>query len=85
MYARPHENGTRRYICVKDPGISGCGTITIMAAPADDEVRGRILAALDTPEFMAALLAAAAGGTDADDTSGRLRSIDGRRDELAAM
>jgi hypothetical protein len=84
-YARPHENGARPYVCVKEPGTSGCGIITIMAAPADDEVRGRVLAALDTPEFLAALLAAAAaGGTDADDISGQLRSIDGRRDELAA-
>jgi site-specific DNA recombinase len=80
MYARPHQNGTRRYVCVKDPGKAGCGTVTIMAGPADDEVRDRVLAALDTPEFVAALLSAAIGGTDADDVSGQLRAIDARRD-----
>jgi site-specific DNA recombinase len=83
LYARGHQRG-HRYVCVKDPGKDGCGTVTIMAARADDEVRDRILTALDTPQFLAALITAAGGGQAADDTSGKLRAIEARRDELAA-
>jgi len=83
LYARGHQKG-HRYVCVKDPGKDGCGTVTITAARADDEVRDRILTALDTPQFVAALIAAAGGPDDADDTAAQLRAIETRRDELAA-
>ena len=46
--------GATATFCVKDPGKDGCGTVTIMAARADDEVRDRILTARDTPQFLAA-------------------------------
>jgi acyl-CoA dehydrogenase len=86
LYARPHAGGRHRYVCVKDPGKDGCGKVTITAAPADEEVRNQVLAALDSPGFVVALLAAA-GGTPAaaDDISAQLRAIDARREDLAQM
>ena len=83
LYARRHRRG-HSYACVKEPGKEGCGTVTIAAARADDEVRERILTALDRPEFMRALIAAAVGHSNADYAAGQLRAIDARRDELAA-
>jgi site-specific DNA recombinase len=83
LYARADKGRAVRYLCVKDPGKDGCGTIHIAAHRADDEVRDRILTALDTPEMMAALIGAAGGGQDTDDTAARLRAIEARRDELA--
>jgi len=83
LYARPHRRG-HRYTCVKEPGKEGCGTVSIAAARADDEVRDRILTALDRSAFMRALITTADGGSTADYTPGQLRAIDARRDELAA-
>jgi site-specific DNA recombinase len=84
LYARPHHGGSHRYVCIKEPGKPGCGTIFITAAKADDEIRDRILTALDSPQFLAALITAAGGSHVADDTAARLRAIETRRDELAA-
>jgi site-specific DNA recombinase len=85
MYGRPHHNGPR-YICVKDPGKAGCGKMTVTAALAEEEAADQILTALDSPEFLNALITAATGGgTDTAAISGQLRTIDARRDDLAAM
>lgn len=84
LYARAEPARAARYVCIKEPGKPGCGTIMITADRADDEVRDRILTALDTPEFMTALITAAGAGDQADDTAGQLRAIETRRDELAA-
>jgi hypothetical protein len=43
-------------MCAKEPGKNGCGTITVMADRADEEVRDRVLTALGTPGLLAALL-----------------------------
>jgi hypothetical protein len=87
LYAKGSPGRPARYVCVREPGKPGCGTIFITAHLADDEVRDRILTALDSPQFLAALITAA-GGTNpdagADDTAARLRAIETRRDELAA-
>jgi site-specific DNA recombinase len=84
LYARAEPGRPARYLCIKEPGRNGCGTIHITAHLADDEVRDRILTALDTPQFIAALITAAGGPDDADDTAAQLRAIETRRDELAA-
>jgi len=84
LYGRPHTSGLR-YVCVKTPGLPDCGTIAVMATPAEQVAFDVILTALDSPDFLAALIANASAGEDADTAgiSGQLRTIGTRRDELA--
>ena len=83
LSGRPH-NGRPRYICAKHPGNGRCGKVAIMADLADAEVRDRVLTALDTPDFLAQIIAAAtAGTTEASHISDELRAIEARREELA--
>jgi site-specific DNA recombinase len=85
LYGQLHSGGLR-YACVKGPGLPGCGEISITAGNAESEVPDQILTVLDSPEFVAALITAFAGGNGAaDDVSARLRDVDARREELAAM
>jgi site-specific DNA recombinase len=86
LCGRNHAAG-RRYICPKQPGSTACGTVFIMADNAESEVTDRVLAALDSPETLARLLATAGGqeGTNPNDISDRLRDIDEQRGELAAL
>jgi len=81
LYGRRHSSGLR-YVCVKAPGLPGCGTVAVMAAPAEQIARDVILTALDSPDFLAALITATSGA-GAGEISGQLRAIDSRRDELA--
>src|SRR4029077_6372876 len=86
MCGHPHPAG-RRYICPRQPGNNACGTIAIMADATETEVRDRVLTALDSPAFLARLLATDTGtdSGNSEDVSGRLREIDTQRSELAAM
>jgi site-specific DNA recombinase len=84
LYARAEPGRAARHVCIKEPGKPGCGTIMVTAGRADDEVRDRVLTALDSPQFLAALITAAGGGqgTRTTPAPGSARST--RRDELAA-
>lgn len=82
LSGRPHSNGAR-YICVKGPGLPGCGKVAVMAEPAEQIARDVILTALDSPDFIAALITATSPDTDAAAVSAQLRVIDARREELA--
>jgi hypothetical protein len=57
----------------------------VLAAPAEQIARDKILTALDSPEFLAALIAASATAGDADpgQITSDLRGIDAQRAELA--
>jgi hypothetical protein len=33
LVARPRQDGTRRYVCAKGPGLPGCGKVAIVAEP----------------------------------------------------
>ncbi len=51
LYARPHADRRRAYICYHDPhiGMEGCGRIRSLAEPLEEFVRDVVLAALDGP------------------------------------
>lgn len=85
MYGKPHSKGLR-YVCVKAPCKPGCGKVAIMAAPAEQIGRDKILTALDSPDFVTALINATSTGGDTDTAqiSGQLRDFDAQREELAA-
>ena len=48
MWGRAIE-GTRRYVCVKGPGVGGCNRVSVYAEPVESEIRDQVLAALETP------------------------------------
>lgn len=85
LWGRAH-NGTRRYQCVKAPGVNGCNGVAVYAEPTETEIRDKILTALGSPAFLDRLLRASTGTTspDAQEVSAKIRAIDERREELAA-
>lgn len=72
LVARPRDDGTRRYLCAKGPGLPGCGRVAIVAEPVEAFIAEAVLYRLDTPQLAAAL----EGATPPDD--------DGQRANLAA-
>jgi DNA invertase Pin-like site-specific DNA recombinase len=86
LSGRVHDNGVRRYVCVKAPGVPGCGRLTVYAVPVEEEIRDQVLTALESPKFLGKLLRAATGTTSTDEkkVSERIRALEERRDELAA-
>lgn len=67
LVARPRQDGTRRYVCAKGPGLPGCGAIAILSEPVEALIAEAVLYRLDTPELAAAL----AGAALPDDTAER--------------
>ena len=51
----PRPTASRRYVCAKGPGHSGCGRMAIMAEPVEAFLAEAVLAQLDTPAVAAAL------------------------------
>jgi site-specific DNA recombinase len=62
LIARPAAGGTRRYVCAKGPGHSGCGRLATNAEPIEQFLAEAVVHQLDTP----ALAAALAGAQSAD-------------------
>jgi hypothetical protein len=86
LWGRVHDSGNRRYVCVKAPGLTGCGRVTVYAEPVEDEIRDQVLTALESPKFLARLLRASTGASSREEktVSEQIRGIEERRDELAA-
>jgi site-specific DNA recombinase len=82
LVARPRTDGERRYICAKGPGLAGCGSIAIMAAPLEALIAEAVLYRLDTPEMAAALEGKAR--EDAD-TAALAASLDADRAQLEEL
>jgi DNA invertase Pin-like site-specific DNA recombinase len=55
LVARPRSAGVRGYCCSSGPPTNGCGKISRLAELVEAEVTGRVLVALDSPGFTAAL------------------------------
>jgi DNA invertase Pin-like site-specific DNA recombinase len=85
LWGRNHD-GTRRYTCVKAPGVSGCNRLHIYAEPVEAEIRDQVLTALESKVFLNKLLRAATGTTSTDEkkVSEKIRTLEERRDDLAA-
>lgn len=73
--------GIRRYTCVRQPGLVGCGRMSIAGPASDDHVRDALLAALaDSP--LRPVSDTTAGGDD--DALAAIESERRRLDQLAA-
>jgi site-specific DNA recombinase len=47
LVARPRLDGTRRYVCARQPGNQNCGKLARMAEPVEQVVKEAVLVALD--------------------------------------
>ena len=57
LVARPRQDGVRRYVCGKQPGLPNCGRLARLAQPVEDVVRDAVIEALegiDIAEYMKA-------------------------------
>jgi DNA invertase Pin-like site-specific DNA recombinase len=55
LIAQPRMDGVRSYACAVGAGRAGCGRTTRLAEPLEAYVRDAVIAALDSPELLAAL------------------------------
>jgi len=76
LIAQPRMDGVRSYACAVGEGRAGCGRTTRLAEPLAAYVRDAVIAALDSPELLAAL--EAVREETADD------AVDGLLDRLRA-
>jgi DNA invertase Pin-like site-specific DNA recombinase len=84
LVSRPKQGGARAYQCVKGPGFSGCGRLSVMAEPLEQFVVEAVLYRLDTPE-LAAALAGEPGDPDAERWQAEVDQSRAELDEIAAM
>lgn len=55
MVGRPRQDGSRRYVCAKGPGFSGCNGCMIIADPLELWIAEAVLYRLDSPQLAKAL------------------------------
>jgi site-specific DNA recombinase len=84
MVARPREDGSRRYLCPKGPGLPGCGGTYVLAQPVEDFVSEAVIHRLDTPELAAALAGKARDDVSTADLQTELDRDQAQIEELAA-
>ncbi len=84
LVSRPKQGGARAYQCVKGPGFSGCGRLSVMAEPLEQFIVDAVLYRLDTPE-LAAALAGEPGDPDAERWQAEIDQSRTELDEIAAM
>jgi DNA invertase Pin-like site-specific DNA recombinase len=83
MVARPRGDGTRRYVCAKGPGLSGCGRVAILSDPLEELITEAVLYRLDTPELAAALAGVAREDAEADAAQASVAADRAQLEELA--
>ncbi len=82
LVARPRTDGSRRYVCAKGPGYTGCGRIAVLAEPLEALITEAVLYRLDTVD----LAAAKRGDAEADDDAARLAAaLDEDRRQLEEL
>ena len=83
LVSRPREDGTRRYVCAKGPGMPGCGGIAVLADPLEELIAEAVLYRLDTPELAAALSGATRADAEADSAQASVAADRAQLEELA--
>jgi site-specific DNA recombinase len=84
LYARPRDDGTRRYVCASGPGFGGCGRVTIVADPLEQFVAEAVVHRLESPKLPQAITG------PRDDAKGaewqaEVERAQGQLDELAEL
>lgn len=80
LSARPRDDGARRYICAKGPGLPGSGCVYVLAEPLEEFIVEAVLSQLDTPELARAIRGRP---EPVDPITQRLDVLTSRLDELA--
>ncbi len=83
LTSRPREDGSRRYVCVKGVGASGCGHCMIAADALEAWITEAVLYRLDSPQLAKALRQGDGSG-EADSFAEGLEEDLAQLDELAA-
>lgn len=84
LFARPRDDGSRRYVCASGPGFGGCGKLTIVADPLELFIVEAVLHRLDSPELPKALNGAAAD-PQGSEWQREIERTQAKLDELAAL
>jgi DNA invertase Pin-like site-specific DNA recombinase len=84
LYARPRDDGSRRYVCASGPGFGGCGRLTIVADPLEQFIVEAVLHRLDSPELPQAVNGAAAD-PEGSEWQREIERTQEKLDELAAL
>jgi site-specific DNA recombinase len=84
LVAQPRMDGVRSYACAAGKGRLGCGRTTRLAEPLEAYVRDAVIAALDSPELLAALEAVREETADdvVDGLLDRLRTTETQLEDL---
>jgi site-specific DNA recombinase len=83
LVAHPQGPGRRAYWCPKAPGYRGCGRLSVVAGPVEEEVAAQVLHALAGPQTLWAVDEARSTGR-AREVLDELEALAARREELAA-
>lgn len=81
LSARPRDDGRRRYVCARGPGLPGRGCTYTLSEPIEELVTEAVMLRLDAPEFADALHGRAVESGDA--LGEQIDDLTGRLDELA--
>lgn len=77
-------SGTKRaYLCARGPGFTGCGSLSSLAQPLEDEVVARVAHRLAGPGLRRAIRELEAADEGQDEAAGELVDLRGRLDELS--
>jgi len=79
------DNRVRRYVCRKGPDHSGCGRLTVVAAPVEALLTDAVLTRLDSPHLADTLAGKTRADADVAALSAQLDADTARLDELAAL
>ncbi|HTT85722.1 MAG TPA: recombinase family protein [Acidimicrobiales bacterium] len=85
LVARPRDDGERRYLCAKGPGLAGCGGTAILAEPLENFIAEAVLHRLDTPRLQRAVARTLSAEADADVVQQELEEVDTELENLATL
>jgi len=75
---------TRRYVCLSGPDHGGCGRLTVVAAPVEEQIAKAVLYRLDTPELADPLAGRTAQDEALAEVTEQLAGDRAQLEELAA-
>jgi len=85
LYARPRDDGSRRYVCASGPGFGGCGKVTIVADPLEEFVVEAVLHRLESPKLSEAMTTRSPKDSKGADWQAEIERSQAQLDELAEL
>lgn len=81
LVSRPRQDGRRRYVCARGPGLQGCGKMAVVADEVEELVVEMALYRLEGPDLARALAAARLGDQEAN----HQRDLDDAAEQLEEL